>query len=204
MSQHREIIAILRGIRPEEVVAVCEALVNEGITRIEVPLNSPSPLESIGKVVKALGGAGAFGAGTVLTSGEVDDVAATGAGFIVSPDANPEIIRRTRENSLESYPGVLTPTEAFAAIRAGATGLKIFPASVIGPEGIKAMMAVLPDIPVYAVGGAHPGNFEAYAQAGCRGVGMGSHLWKPGMPIADLTERARAIVEAFDRAFVVS
>jgi len=201
MSKHREIIAILRGIGPDEMVAVCESLISAGITRIEVPLNSPSPLDSIRRAVEALRNGGNFGAGTVLTAREVDEVAATGAGFVVSPDANPEVIRRTREKSLESYPGVLTPTEAFSAIRAGATGLKIFPASVIGPEGIKAMMAVLPDIPVYAVGGAHPGNFEAYAQAGCRGVGMGSHLWKPGMSLADLAERARAVVEAFDRTF---
>jgi 2-dehydro-3-deoxyphosphogalactonate aldolase len=201
VSKPREIIAILRGIRPDEAVAVCEVLIAEGITKIEVPLNSPEPLESIRRAVAALGRSGAFGAGTVLSAADVDAVAETGATFIVSPDANPDVIGRTRALSLDSFPGVLTPTEAFSAIRAGATGLKIFPAGVIGPDGIKAMKAVLPAIAVYAVGGAHPGNFDAYAQAGCAGVGMGGHLWKPGMTPADVAEKAHAIVSAFDAAF---
>jgi 2-dehydro-3-deoxyphosphogalactonate aldolase len=201
VSNRREIIAILRGIRPDEIIAVCEALIAEGITKIEVPLNSPLPLASIKMAVETLGAKGEFGAGTVLSAADVEAVSETGASFIVSPDANPEVIARTRALSLGSYPGVLTPTEAFSAIRAGATGLKIFPASVIGADGIKAMKAVLPAIPVYAVGGAHPGNFDEYAKAGCAGVGMGGHLWKSGMSPDDVAERARAIVSAFDEAF---
>ena len=144
MPDHRHIIAILRGITPAETEPVCEALVAAGITMIEVPLNSPEPLVSIGAAAKRFAGRAEIGAGTVLTIRDVDAVAGAGGAFIVSPDTFADVIVRTRDKGLRSYPGVFTPSDAFAALRAGANGLKFFPAEVLGPKGIKAMKAVLP------------------------------------------------------------
>jgi 2-dehydro-3-deoxyphosphogalactonate aldolase len=199
VTGHRHLIAILRGITPAEAVAVAEALVAAGISMIEVPLNSPEPLMSISRAVRAAGGVAMIGAGTVLAAAEVDAVAESGGSFVVSPDANPEVIGRTVARGLASYPGVFTPTEAFAAIRAGATGLKFFPAEVLGPGGIKAMKAVLPrDVPLYAVGGAKPDNFAAYRAAGCTGFGLGTYIYTPGMSPGMVAERARLAVLAYD------
>ena len=196
---HRDIIAILRGVSPSEAVAVCTALVEAGITLIEVPLNSPEPLKSIDAAAKALGGRAEIGAGTVLSVAAVDAVHAAGGTFIVSPDTNEAVIGRTRELGMASYPGVFSPTDAFKAIHAGATGLKFFPAEVLGTKGIKAMKAVLPpDLKLYAVGGANPENFREYFDAGCAGFGLGSYIYKPGMSIDDIAARARAAVKAFD------
>ena len=200
MSQARHIIAILRGIRPEEAIPVCDALVEAGITLIEVPLNSPDPLASIGSAAKLFAGRAEIGAGTVLTPENVDAVADAGGSFIVSPDTNPAVIARTIARGLQSFPGVFTPTDAFAALRAGATGLKFFPAEVLGPRGIKAMKAVLPpDVPLYAVGGANPDNFSEYLAAGCAGFGLGTYLFKPGMSASDVADRARTAVAAYDK-----
>ena len=197
---HRHIIAILRGITPDEMLPVCTALVDAGITLIEVPLNSPEPLRSIGDAAKAFEGRAAIGAGTVLARFEVDEVADAGGRFIVSPDTNPDVIGLTVERGLESYPGVFTPSEAFTAIRSGATGLKFFPAEVLGPKGIKAMKAVLPpSIPLYAVGGANPDNFGEYFAAGCAGFGLGTYIFKPGMSADDVAQRATAAVLAYDQ-----
>ena len=197
---HRHIIAILRGITPDEMLPVCTALVDAGITLIEVPLNSPEPLRSIGDAAKAFEGRAAIGAGTVLARFEVDEVADAGGRFIVSPDTNPGVIGLTVERGLESYPGVFTPSEAFTAIRSGATGLKFFPAEVLGPKGIKAMKAVLPpSIPLYAVGGANPDNFGEYFAAGCAGFGLGTYIFKPGMSADDVARRATAAVLAYDQ-----
>ncbi len=197
---HRHIIAILRGITPDEMLPVCTALVDAGITLIEVPLNSPEPLRSIGDAAKAFEGRAAIGAGTVLARFEVDEVADAGGRFIVSPDTNPGVIGLTVERGLESYPGVFTPSEAFTAIRSGATGLKFFPAEVLGPKGIKAMKAVLPpSIPLYAVGGANPDNFGEYFAAGCAGFGLGTYIFKPGMSADDVAQRATAAVLAYDQ-----
>jgi len=199
VTEHRDLIAILRGITPAEAVGVGTALAEAGITMIEVPLNSPEPLASIGQMARALAGRARIGAGTVLSPAEVDEVASAGGTFIVSPDANPPVIERTLARGLASYPGVFTPTEAFAAIRAGATGLKFFPAEVLGPHGIRAMRAVLPPhVPVYAVGGANPDNFREYFTAGCTGFGLGSFLYRPGMARETIAERARAAVAAYD------
>lgn len=196
---HRHIIAILRGITPPETIAVCEALVGAGITLIEVPLNSPEALKSIGDAAKAFEGRASIGAGTVLARFEVDEIADAGGQFIVSPDTNPEVITRTRELNLASYPGVFSPTDAFTAIRAGATGLKFFPAEVLGPKGIKAMKAVLPPaLPLYAVGGANPDNFGEYFAAGCAGFGLGTYIFKPGMNAGDVAERAVKAVAAYE------
>ena len=197
----RHIIAILRGIEPPEAVAVCETLARAGIALIEVPLNSPRPFDSIGAAATALRGKASIGAGTVLSEREVDAVADVGGAFIVSPDCNEVVIARTLARGLRSYPGVFSPTEAFRAIRAGANGLKIFPAELVGPVGVKAMTAVLPPaIALYAVGGANPDNFAAYIAAGCTGFGIGSYLYKPGAALADIEARAKAVVAAYDKA----
>jgi 2-dehydro-3-deoxyphosphogalactonate aldolase len=199
-SAHRHLIAILRGIKPTEMIATCEALVSAGITMIEVPLNSPDPLRSIAQASSEFAGRAAIGAGTVLSADEADAVADVGGGFVVSPDTNVSVIERTRARGMRSYPGVFTPSEAFVAIRAGATGLKFFPAEVLGPAGIRAMKAVLPtDIPVYAVGGANPDNFAEYFAAGCAGFGLGTYIYKPGMTAGDIAARAQAAVAAYDR-----
>ena len=200
MTAHRHIIAILRGITPAETVPVCEALVAAGITMIEVPLNSPDPLSSIGAAAKLFVGRAEIGAGTVLSIKDVDAVANAGGTFIVSPDTFPDVIVRTRDKGLKSYPGVMTPSDAFSALRAGATGLKFFPAEVLGPKGIKAMKAVLPpDVPLYAVGGANPDNFDEYFAAGCAGFGLGTYIYKPGMSVSDVADRAKTAVAAYDR-----
>jgi 2-dehydro-3-deoxyphosphogalactonate aldolase len=196
---HRHIIAILRGITPAETLDVCKALIAAGITMIEVPLNSPDALTSIALASKALSAEAAIGAGTVLTIEHAQAVAAAGGTFIVSPDTNRAVIAETVRLKLLSYPGVFTPSDAFGAIAAGATGLKFFPAEVLGPKGIKAMKAVLPpDMPVYAVGGANPDNFSEYFAAGCTGFGLGTYLYKPGMTAALVAERAATAVAAYD------
>ena len=199
MTEHRHIIANLRGITPPETIKICEALLDAGITMIEVPLNSPDALRSIGDAAKVFAGRGTIGAGTVLSTADVDNVADAGGAFVVSPDTNPSVIAQTLERGLASYPGVFSPTDAFTALRAGATGLKFFPAEVLGPKGIKAMKAVLPpQVPLYAVGGANPDNFREYFAAGCAGFGLGTYLYKPGMTLDEVAARARAAVAAYD------
>ncbi len=196
---HRHLIAILRGITPGETVPVCEALIAAGITMIEVPLNSPDALTSIALAANSLGDRAAIGAGTVLSKKQVWAVADAGGTFIVSPDTNKQVIEETVRIQLLSYPGVFTPTDAFRAIKAGATGLKFFPAEVLGPKGIKAMKAVLPpDIPVYAVGGASPDNFADYFAVGCTGFGLGTYIYKPGMDAGQVAERGKTAVAAYD------
>ena len=199
MTEHRHIIAILRGIAPPEAINVCRVLLDAGITMIEVPLNSPDALTSIRDAAKAFAGRGTIGAGTVLSTADVDNVAEAGGAFVVSPDTNASVIAQTLERGLASYPGVFSPTDAFAALRAGATGLKFFPAEVLGPKGIRAMKAVLPpQVPLYAVGGANPDNFREYFAAGCSGFGLGTYLYKPGMTPEEVATRARTAVAAYD------
>ena len=195
----RNLIAILRGVEPENAVAIGETLVAAGITWIEVPLNSPEPLKSIAAMQEALGARASIGAGTILEPEEVRAVAATGETFIVSPNADPRVIARTKSLGLGSYPGVFTPSECFAALAAGADALKIFPANVMGLEGLNAIRAVLPaGTRVYAVGGVAPADFAAWIAAGADGFGLGSALFKPGWSPARVAEAARSSVAAWD------
>lgn len=200
LEGHRPLVAILRGVRPDEVEAIGDALVAAGIGVMEVPLNSPEPLDSIARLAGRFPDA-LVGAGTVLTRGEVEEVSEAGGRLIVSPNMEPPVIAHARTLGMVSLPGVFTPTEAFAALRAGADGLKLFPASLIGPDGVRAVRAVLPPATrVYAVGGVDVGNIARWIAAGADGFGIGSALFKPGMGADEVGERARAFVAAFDDA----
>nr|AGI04211.1 2-dehydro-3-deoxyphosphogalactonate aldolase [alpha proteobacterium U95] len=197
----RPIIAILRGLTPSNAEKVGRLLIETGIDRIEVPLNSPDPLESIGILVEAFGDRALIGAGTVLTPEQVEAVRDVGGKLIVSPNADPDVIRRSRELGLQSWPGIFTPTEAFSALKAGATGLKLFPGSMAGPAGLSALRAILPaGTQVFAVGGAGTDNFDEWIAASADGFGIGSALFKPDMEIAEISERAIRIVAAYDEA----
>ncbi len=197
----RNIIAILRGITPDQAAPAVDALIDAGITNIEVPLNSPDPFDSIKLMADSFGTDALIGAGTVLSIEDVNRVAQSGGKLIVSPNTDPRVIVATKTAGLQSWPGVMTPTECFAALKNGADGLKIFPGSLIGPDGLKAIRAVLPKgTQVYAVGGAGPENFADWFAASADGFGIGSALYKPGMTIADIAARAVDIVAAYDAA----
>jgi len=199
----RNIIAILRGIKPEEVEEIVSALLEQGIDKIEVPLNSPSPFESIERIINRFSGQGIFGAGTVLKEAEVDHLAQLGANMVVSPNCDPHIIQATKAAGMQSYPGVMTPSECFSALNAGADGLKIFPGELVMPKGLKAIRAVLPrEALCFAVGGATPDNFAQWREAGANGFGVGSAIYKPNDSVDVITTKAKAIVKAYDEVML--
>lgn len=197
----RNIIAILRGVTPDEVEAHVEALIAAGVTVIEVPLNSPDPFDSIERLIARFGGQAKIGAGTVLDVAAVERLAKMGAAIVVSPNADPDVIAATRAAGMESWPGVFTPTECFSALKAGATGLKFFPATLIGPAGLAAIKAVMPKgTPLYAVGGAGADNFAEWLKAGATGFGIGTSIYKPGQSVGATAAQAAKIVAAYDAA----
>jgi 2-dehydro-3-deoxyphosphogalactonate aldolase len=195
------LVAILRGISPDEAVAVGQALVEEGIDAIEVPLNSPDPFRSIERLAAAVGNSVPVGAGTVLTVEEVAQARTAGARLIVSPNADPAVIAATVEHGLRSYPGVATPTEAFAALAAGARSLKLFPAPAVGIAGMRAWRSVLPaDVELLPVGGVDATNLGDWLAAGAEGAGIGSCLYRAGDPADLVRARARELVVAAGRS----
>ena len=192
------LIAILRGVRPDEVVDIAQTVFDAGFRVIEVPLNSPEPLESIRRLAAWCGDRARIGAGTVLSPQQVHEVAAAGGTLIVAPNANPAVIRATKAAGLWSMPGVATPTEGFAAVEAGADMLKLFPAEQLGPDVVKAWRAVFPrELPLVPTGGVSPGTMAAFVAAGVNGFGLGSALYKPGMTAADVRRGADAFVAAW-------
>jgi 2-dehydro-3-deoxyphosphogalactonate aldolase len=195
------LVAILRGVTPARVEGVAAALFEAGIRAIEVPLNSPEPFKSIELLAKTYGERCLTGAGTVLDIANVDRVADVGGRLLVMPNTNPSVIARGVERKMVVMPGFYTPSEAFAAIAAGARTLKLFPAATGGTAHLKALLAVLPkDVPVYAVGGVDAGNMKEWRQAGAAGFGMGSDLFKPDFSDAEIAARARRSVAAFKAA----
>lgn len=195
----RNIIAILRGITPDEALEVAAVLIDAGVTKIEVPLNSPDPISSIARMQKQFGEEALIGAGTVISVSQVAQVAATGARLIVSPNNDPSVIRATKAANMLSFPGIMTPTEVFSALASGADGLKLFPGEVIGPAGLKAMRAVIPqEVPLFAVGGVSAQNMGDWIRSGAAGFGIGSAIYKPGDSTAVIARKAREIVDAWD------
>lgn len=196
---NRNLIAILRGLRPAEAEAIGAALIDAGIDRIEVPLNSPDPLDSIERLAKAFGDQAQIGAGTVLTVEDARAVADRGGKLIVSPNVDADVIAETKRLGLASFPGVFTASECFAALKVGADGLKIFPAFQMGSKGLKALRDVLPKTTqVYAVGGVGATDFAQWRAAGADGFGIGGALYKPGSTAAEVSAKARELVAAYD------
>jgi 2-dehydro-3-deoxyphosphogalactonate aldolase len=192
------IVAILRGIKPDEALAHVEALQAAGVRIVEAPLNSPEPFDTIRRLVQAFGHEMVIGAGTVLSVERAEEVAEIGGRIIVAPDTRPDVIHVALNRGLVPMPGFATPSEAFQAYDAGARHLKLFPASTYGPGHVKAIKAVLPaDATVLAVGGAGPANMADWWEAGCRGFGLGGDLYKPGQSPNETADKARAAVAAF-------
>jgi 2-dehydro-3-deoxyphosphogalactonate aldolase len=194
------LIAILRGIRPEEALEHAAALVALGFTAIEVPLNSPQWQVSIERLARHYPDPIMIGAGTVLTAAQVDTLCIVGARLIITPNANPAVIRHAADRQLPVIAGVATPTEAFAAVEAGARALKIFPATVYGPSFVRALRAVLADVPLFAVGGVTVMNLGEYLQAGCAGAGLGTDLYRAGQPVSRTEAMGKAFLTAYMEA----
>jgi len=195
----RPLIAILRGLKPEEAEGVVGVLIESGMTAIEIPLNSPDPFRSIEIAVKTASSEVLIGAGTVLTPQAVERLHDVGGRLMVTPNVDPEVIASARERGMVTMPGVFTATEALLAAKAGASGLKFFPASALGASGISAIRAVLPaDLMIAAVGGISDKNFVEYTTTGIYAFGLGTSLYKPGMTVAEVAARAKATIHAYD------
>jgi 2-dehydro-3-deoxyphosphogalactonate aldolase len=197
----RPLVAILRGVRPDEAEGIVDVLIENGMTAIEIPLNSPDPFRSIAIAVKKASEDVLIGAGTVLTPEDVDRLHDVGGRLMVSPNVDPEVITRARQRGLVTMPGVFTATEALLAAKAGASALKFFPAGILGASGITAIRAVLPaDLMIAAVGGISDKNFVEYTKTGIHAFGLGTSLYKPGMTAAEVATRAKATIRAYDVA----
>jgi len=196
------LIAILRGLKPTETHDVLSALIDNGFTAIEIPLNSPDPFNSIEIAAKMAPENCLIGAGTVLTTDQVHQLHNAGGKLLVSPNVEPDVISLGHSLGMVTMPGVFTPTEALLAAKSGATGLKFFPASALGPSGINAICAVLPaDLTIAAVGGVSEVNFADYAKVGIKAFGLGSSIYKIGMSAAEVAKRAKATVAAYDAVY---
>lgn len=199
----RNIIAILRGIKPEEVLDIVHVIVDSGITQVEVPLNSPRAFESIELIRDEFKGSIQFGAGTVTDVEQVEILSRIGVDFIVSPNFEYSVVKATKEAGILSYPGVITPTECFSALNSGADGLKFFPASLLGEANLIAIKAVLPsDIPIYMVGGVGPENFSSWFKAGASGFGIGSGIYKAGESPSAVAKKAESIILSYDESLL--
>ena len=194
------LIAIIRGVAPDDAADIGKAILEGGIRIIEVPLNSPDPLASIARLAASLGDRALIGAGTVLSTQQVRDVSQAGGRLIVSPGADPEVIAASVAAELVSCPGYFTPSEAFAALKAGAHGLKLFPAEGASPAVLKAQRAVIPaNVPVLVVGGVNPTNMQPWLDAGASGFGLGSGVYKAGQSAQETGMKARAFVDGLQR-----
>lgn len=197
----RPLVAILRGVKPEETEAIVSALIEAGMTAIEIPLNSPDPFRSIASAAKLAPAGVLIGAGTVLAAADVDRLNDVGGTLMVSPNVDTQVLARAHQYGMITLPGVFSPTEALLAARSGASGLKFFPAGVLGASGISAIRAVLPaSVMIAAVGGISDQNFAEYIKGGVTAFGLGSSLYKPGMTAADVADRAKVTIAAYDRA----
>ena len=195
------LIAILRGVTPDEADSIAAAIIEAGFGAIEVPLNSPEPLISVEIVARLFGDKVLVGAGTVLEAHEVDEVAKAGAKLVVAPNFDRAVVERAAKLGLVALPGVATPSEAFAALKAGASGLKLFPGEAIPPEVVRAWRSVLPkETPLYPVGGVTPERIGPYRRAGASGFGIGSALYRPGASVEDVARAAQAFVKAWREA----
>ena len=197
----RNLVAILRGVKPDEIVAIGEALIEAGFEAIEIPLNSPHPFDSIHALAERAPDNVWIGAGTVLSPENVDRLHDCGGRLLVTPNVDPLVLARAAHHGMVSMPGVLSPTEALLALKSGASALKFFPASILGPSGISAVKAILPaDCVVGAVGGVSEANFAEYMKVGVRTFGLGSSLYRPGFSAAEVAKRAAISVAAYDEA----
>jgi 2-dehydro-3-deoxyphosphogalactonate aldolase len=197
----RNIIAILRGVRPDEVLEIAQTIADSGINQIEVPMNSPDVFDSIQLLHDEMKDFISVGAGTVTNIDQVKILEEIGIDFIVSPNFDPEVVAATKQASMMSYPGVITPTECFSALKYGADGLKFFPATLLGEANLIAIKAVLPEnVPLYMVGGVGPENFSSWFEAGATGFGIGSGIYKAGDNSISVAGKSKLIVQSYDKA----
>ena len=197
----RNIIAILRGVRPDEVLEIAQTIADSGINQIEVPMNSPDVFDSIQLLHDEMKDFISVGAGTVTNIDQVKILEEIGIDFIVSPNFDPEVVAATKQANMMSYPGVITPTECFSALKYGADGLKFFPAILLGEANLIALKAVLPEnVPLYMVGGVGPENFSSWFEAGASGFGIGSGIYKAGDNSTSVARKSKLIVQSYDEA----